>query len=325
MTNFFTGTDYVGLEFTTLNEGLTLIRDNLQTAGWTVVLDDISANSELKMQGYDVDQTSDSCYFIFRKNANNNIDVIGYLGDTNDNLEESPPYVLEVDDTSNYKNRLWLVADSGSACLMILDGSVGISVKSKEVYKYYLNGLNAIHFGFLKRVALYDKYAWCIGRVDIAYNHIHFARRFTGNNNPWISLNDDFNFDVNDMYADNYLRIPITTFDPLALFSRDSGFVEGDSTNRNHTRLQAINRGTINAVDGLPYFGKFFYIEGRRDFSDNKDFGDEYIVKPLVFRGNVKFCATGMGSLLAFEIYTDAFGDVFMSSNNYAAQGIQVG
>lgn len=324
MSNFFTGTDYVGLEFTTLNDGLTLIRDNLQSAGWSVALDDISANSELKMQGYDVDNNSDSCYFIFRKNTNNNIDVIGYLGDTNDNLEESPPYVLEVDNTSNYENRLWMVADSGSACIMILDGSVGISVKSKEIYKYYLNGLNSIHLGFLKRVSLSDKYAWCIGRIDIAYNHIHFARRFTGNNNPWIRLDKDFNYDENDMYGYYYLKIPVTTFDPLALYTKQGGFIEGDSTNSSDD-VKAIHRGTINAVDGLPYFGKFFYLEGRRDSSDNLDFGSEYIIKPLVFRGNVKFCATGMASFLAFEIYTDAFGDAFMSSNNYAAQGIQVG
>ena len=318
MTSFFVGSDYQGVSFQTINDVLTLIRDSLTSENWTIELDDISANSVLKLKGQDINNNTDYCYYIFQADTNNDLEIKGYLGDTNDSGEESNSFIMEV--SENTDNRLWLTANSGSAAIMILDGSVGFSVRSTPS-EFKLNGLNALHFGFLERVSLNDKYAWMIGRIDYDYIDVQIARRFTGLNDAWLLIGDDYEYA--DSYDERYQRIPITTFDPIML-AKSRYYYVGDN-NINNVPLRSAPKGSFNGVDGLPYFGTFYYIEGRKDSSDNDDYGDTLTTKPLIYRGNVRFCATGLASALALNLFADSFGQIWISTNNYGAQAMRVG
>jgi hypothetical protein len=316
MTLKFYNNNRQGISFTTLQEGLELIRDSLIGAGWFVELDDIDPNLTLKMKGFDENQTSDECFFIFQGDANNDIEIKGYLG--NDANEESPAITFPI--TANEDNRLWLTCDSGAGVLLIKDGNVSFSQINQDLTQNYV-GIVPAHFGFLDRASFtnsYGNYAWYLGRPDYRYSNV-YAAKSAHNGTIWRQLSDDYydNLDWND---DDQCHPVQGVFDTLVVGKPYKHF-DYDSYERN-AGYRAY-RGAVNAITNQPELGWFYYLEGRGD--DRNYAENTTLTYPLYERGSVKFCATGGASLIPFATYNDLAGNTWMSAGSYGVQFIQVG
>ncbi len=107
---FFTGSHpYQGILFTTAEELLTALKNNLLVAGWTLVNEDTTS---LLVAG--TTTNNHSCYILFSVD-NIYLQIQGDWDGTNSNL--SP--ILNLEFTPNSNNRFWLTADgdSGAICL----------------------------------------------------------------------------------------------------------------------------------------------------------------------------------------------------------------
>lgn len=171
--------NYIGLVYTTVEECLTLIRDNLTSAGWTVILDAIAtATPTLNMRG----QTSNGhqCWFQFQKAASSsNHDRIRVrpfntsafstaAAGPNDSRWDIGVYV-------GGQNRLWLVANSD--WLAYVWQSAYFPVSTSEMMGVYI--------GFMDRVLTTDSTAWGISRI--AYEGWHYWRQMWNSTSDWPS------------------------------------------------------------------------------------------------------------------------------------------
>lgn len=309
---FRSGSDFTGEPFLNLIEGLEKIRDILVIAGWEIILDDITTNQQLDVKGQDEANNNHKCYFSFTGNIDGDIDLKGFLGDIEDNNEVSPIFTFPITDGED--NRLWLTCDSGTAILLIFDGSVTFSNLYSNLNSSWSNGVEYVHFGFLNRVNPNDKYAWYINRINYRYDHCYCAKS-AHNNTIWRQLSNDY--DRNNEYNDVYQLHPVQgVFDCLTVARPRYHFNSGSNNNAGYVAY----KGAVNAVDGKPYFGNFYYLEGRgstSNYGNNPPYA-------LYYRGNIKYAITGLASLIAFEIYNDQYGNKWMSCNNYGAQGMQI-
>lgn len=316
MTLKFYNNNLLGISFTSLQEGLELIRDSLVGAGWVVELDDISINLILQIKGFDEEQTSpkDECFFVFQGDANNDIEIKGYLG--NDANEESP--VIKFPITANEDNRLWLTCDSGAGVLLIKDGGVSFSTINQDLTQNYV-GIVSAHFGFLDRASFTNNngnYAWYLGKPDYRYHNVWCAKS-AHNGTIWRKLSDDYRNNTN--YSDYRQVHPVQgVFDTLVTGKPDQDFDNGGNINAGYFAY----RGAVNAVTGKPELGWFYYLEGR---GSNTNYGSSPLPYSLYKRGTIKFCATGGASLVPFETYNDLYGNTWMSAGSYGVQFIQVG
>ena len=311
---------YDGLPFSTCQEGLELIRDSLIGAGWFVELDDIDPNFNLQMKGFDEDQdfNKNTCFFKFYKNANDNIAMVGYLG--NDNNELSPEFEFKI--TKNQQNKLWLTCDSGAGALMILNGSLSQPLKQDET----CNDLKAVHFGFCKRLLFSDTYGWYIGTINYDMSESYAAKLYASGD-IWWKLSDSYErYNVYYSFGDYDHQLQYRSRPAQGNYDRTVALQEGwigIDHGRSHNAAFKCYNGALNGVTMQPWVDSYYYIEG---YNSDSAYGNYYANQPreLFIRGLIKYVCTGVASLKSLELIVDSENKRWLSTNNLGWQGMLI-
>lgn len=300
--------DYTGFEFNSEIALLTAIKTNLESAGWTTALDDISGNQSLKMQGTD---NGDNCWVLFETN-NDPSETFGKIltikGDLlGDGATLSPGISLQFIDTAS--NLLWLTADAGSGCLAV---------------RSYTGAITSAHYGFLDRPdPALDPTAWMVGHLFYKQDTAYFADLFGYLGNSWKSPYSLANNADQPMFTAG-------TFDRYTVASsQPSGGGNSWNLAQGHNPAYSAFNGQVNGIDDKPILGDFYYIQGQNGSSPYDDGNDGYnsnfnTPPKLYFRGSVKFAVIGLASISGGVHVTLANSQRYISGGGRGWQGFRI-
>ncbi len=277
-----------GLSFTTGNEALTIIRDNL--TAWTIIND--SLPSSLLMRG--TTNNGHNCFiefsvsgtsFYVKMNANGS----GILSDP-----------LSFEFTPGSTNKLWLTFDNDSGV---------ICIRNEFTYQ------GAIAFGFLDRFDELDEDAWGLfGLRAELLEAIVFRSKH--NNSLFRTIGDDFN-DA-DIFTSNSLSAPYQgIFDRVV-----SAYPFGSYTNTGTANAAYSAQNGQNNINGRPIIDRLYYIEGRGSKDAYFAVGDNPL--PLYCLGYVKHASVGFAKRGAGERILDQNGDRWLVSGTDGFQAIKI-
>ena len=289
---FFTGSHpYQGILFTTAEELLTALKNNLLVAGWTLVNEDTTS---LLVAG--TTTNNHSCHILFSVD-NIYLQIQGDWDGTNSNL--SP--ILNLEFTPNSNNRFWLTADGDSGAICLRN-------------RYFYSG--AIAFGFLERFDETDADAWMISKLNNKLNDAYVARS-KHDGTIWKQIGADFA--DSDVFTSSTLNGGYQGI--LDFTTATNPYVSFYNTNLKNAGYTA-HLGQVDGVSARPVMTRRFYLEGR-GASDNYE---PEINKPprLYNRGLIEHVANGMGKLPGGANYLTEEGDRYLSAGEEGWQALLI-
>lgn len=298
-----------GFLFTDTNSLLVTIRDNLLTAGWTTHNDEIASNNRVTMLGV---SGTHNAYIRFEVVDNSGVSNGKYLqvrGDLDGTATNLSGDTVRLDFIEGSDNRLWLTADADAGVVKTFPFS---------------GDRMAAHFGFLQRLdPTNDEFAWMVGHVNTKLSHSYIAKTAIGVTN------------VSDVWFNQIRHFAKNSVDDTG---RGWGTYQGifdrytvPCKNVNNTYTSSNYNaflGALNALNGLPKLGRYFYTEGRGvsgSFSVSQVYPPNGVFPAqLFFRGFVKFAHIGLASQVGGFKFTTDSGKIIMSGGDLGWQGIEV-
>jgi hypothetical protein len=276
--------NYGGVVFRNGEELLTLLKNNLSSAGWETISDQIASSLTLQMKGVD---NGDNC-FIKLTIENDQTETFGkklvlqgdFAGNNVAN-DLSPKLDLNYIDTA--ANVFWLTANDGAACLAIR--SVTGSVKS-------------CHFGFLKRLnPSLDPCGWMVGYLHTLQQFSYFAQ-LTYSAQKWASVHSLINMSSTQPWTQ-------------ALHTTGDRYTCCFSPINNNYTLSDVpwaassfaHQGSMDFLTNLPIIVEdYYFLEGLGTIYNEAPRGwnaASQVPAQLTNRGWVQFAAVGLASISA--------------------------
>lgn len=283
---------YQGTQFTTGQQALELIRDNLTS--WTLLDDSIAGSQTLTMRG--VADNGHSAQIQFAYSANN----IEFRLDYNGNgLDSSEPLQLEF--TPGENNRLSLTFENDHAIAFVRN-------------KYTYSG--AVYCGFPDRFDPNDQDAWLIVKIANGINDAIVARA-AHDGTLYKRVGDDF-LDADIFTSPNINGGYQGPWDFLAVANPYVNFLNTDRRNAGY----AAQFGQVNRRNDRPVSTRFFLQEGRGSVTAYAGSGNN--PQPLYNRGYLKSVLKGYGKVSQGKIELDSNGDRYMVTGSNGGQAIKV-
>ena len=262
---------YSGILVNNEVELLTQIKDNLVSAGFTVVNDNINSSNSLEIKG---SSRSDECILIFStESVTETQKTLFIVGDKN-GLGTILSPSLKLNFVANGQSRLYLTADESAGCIFIFNPAS----LSKSA-----------HFGFLNRRNINNPFVWMIGYLDQWLNKAYIAESAFGE--TWKEF-ETFYYSSSESKTSpkggyQYL------WDSLTQALINTSYTSTSSSSFTYKPWL----GAIDPVLSQPVLGLYGYIEGRTAHNTYGQAVKDTTGQPMHFPGEVKFARTGLASL----------------------------
>jgi hypothetical protein len=312
--------NYLGATFNTSAELLTLIRNNLVSAGWTAVVDNIPGNT-ITMRGV-TEVNAHQCWMVFTTSVvSGNLSRLTIRGDldgTGVTLSPNAQSVCDYD--TSLTNYLYLAADRDAGCICVVSGNASQPLRGQ-------------HFGFVNRVNNADDTACYIGPLNPFTLGQTYVMRSGINNTVWRQLSADWlNVIASTAHAMTsaiwIMNSGSCDFVNASINTAHGGGISFNNANNDYP-MYMLGNGQVNAETGTPLLAPYYYVEGRgaTNTYGNTSGGSKAgiaLPPPLFFRGTVKFAYRGLASLLEGEQVIASDGSRYLSTGSIGWQGFRI-
>lgn len=292
--------DYLGYIFDNETSLLSVIKSTLESAGWVTETDAISSNKRLTMKG---ELSGSYCWIRFStlETATPGLFTLSIRGDLTGNNTTLSPDTLLLNFNDNVNNQLWLSVDESGGCICTIP---------------FTGRARGVHFGFVKnRVASDDNTCIYVGYLNVHTKFTYVAGNYY-NSTAWHHIHDSITRTA--AISDQLIGAASLGTTTAAIVNIYHGLLDrftvsnpghfGTSTNelalRQYVYLRGSYRGQVSPINQKPILGDYYYIEldavnGVLPTGTQVNIATSLMPQVFYYRGNIRFAAIGLASLVA--------------------------